>query len=210
MSVEQDHYEALLATFCHHHRAVELLRHHRPYFEKIPSIRRSGDSIITIPLPVVQVRQRLLNAPNPQEAPYELIPLPADLAILMCDPEWQIKSGVEVFVFIHLFGEGLYDLLRRWRETQVALSRGYHWEMPLRYQHIFSEGADKQYPLFVLSPYSSTRIQRGLQGAYLPHVVMPGDPVAETEPEAIAPSASDPTPPADFSHSRSETDGDAD
>jgi hypothetical protein len=174
MSVSQDHYEELLASFSHHHRAVELLRNYRPYFEKIPSIRRSSESVITIPLPVVKVRQKLLQSSKPSnETPYELIEIPCDLALLMCDPEWQIKTEVEVFVFIHRPGEELSDLLRRWRETQVLLSRGYSWEMPLQYQHIFSEGADKPFPLFVLSTETSDRIKRGLKGACLPYVTMP-------------------------------------
>ncbi|MGB8698339.1 MAG: hypothetical protein WCD18_02895 [Thermosynechococcaceae cyanobacterium] len=173
LSVQQDHYEALLASFCHPQRAVELLRHHRPYFEKIPSIRRADESVIAIPLPVVKVRQRIGPNPASHETPYELITISCDLAFLMCDPEWQIKTSVEVFVFIHRPGEELSDLLRRWRETQVLLSRGYSWEMPLRYQHIFSEGADKLYPMFVLSPDTSDRIQRGLMGAGLPQATLP-------------------------------------
>jgi hypothetical protein len=175
MSVLQDHYEELLASFSHHHRAVELLRHHRPYFEKIPSIRRSGESIITIPLPIVKVRQRQQpQGANPHyDSSYELITLPCDLAFLMCDPEWKIKTDVEIFVFIHRPTEDLSDLLRRWRETQVLLSRGYSWEMPLQHQHIFSEGADKPYPLFVLSTETIERIKEGLKGAGLPHGTVP-------------------------------------
>jgi hypothetical protein len=173
MPAPQTHYEELLASFSHHRRAAELLRHHRPYFEKIPSIRRSEESIVTIPLPIIKVKQRLFTPTHAnQDTPYELITIPCDLALLMCDPEWQIKTGVEIFIFIHRFGEELSDLLRRWRETQVLLSRGYSWEMPLRYQHIFSEGADKAYPLFVLSPETSERIKRGLKGATLPHVIL--------------------------------------
>jgi hypothetical protein len=184
MSVSQDHYEELLASFSHHHRAVELLRNYRPYFERIPSIRRSSESVITIPLPVVKVRQKLLQSSKPSnETPYELIEIPCDLALLMCDPEWQIKTEVEVFVFIHRPGEELSDLLRRWRETQVLLSRGYSWEMPLQYQHIFSEGADKPFPLFVLSTETSDRIKRGLKGACLPHVTMPVKTEREDLPE---------------------------
>jgi hypothetical protein len=173
MPAPQTHYEELLASFSHHRRAAELLRHHRPYFEKIPSIRRSEESIITIPLPIIKVKQRLFSASQSnRDTPSELITIPCDLALLMCDPEWQIKTGIEIFIFIHRFGEELSDLLRRWRETQVFLSRGYSWEMPVRYQHIFSEGADKAYPLFVLSPETSERIKRGLKGATLPHVVL--------------------------------------
>lgn len=172
MSVLQNHYETLLASFSHHHRAVELLRHHRPYFEKIPSIRRSSESVITIPLPLVKVRQRQIANPS-HDSPYELITIPCDLAFLMCDPEWQIKTDVEIFVFIHRPAEGLSDLLRRWRETQVLLSRGYSWEMPLHHQHIFSEGVDKPYPLFVLSTETAEYIRDGLRGASLPSVTTP-------------------------------------
>jgi hypothetical protein len=173
MSASPNHYEELLASFSHHRRAAELLRHHRPYFERIPSIRRSEESIITIPLPIIKVKQRLSSLPHANhDTPYELITIPCDLALLMCDPEWQIKTGIEIFIFIHRVGEELSDLLRRWRETQVLLSRGYSWEMPLRYQHIFSEGADKAYPLFVLSPETSERIRRGLKGATLPQVTL--------------------------------------
>jgi hypothetical protein len=173
MLAPEIHYEELLASFSHHRRAAELLRHHRPYFEKIPSIRRSEESIITIPLPIIKVKQRLFQPLHVNhDTPYELITIPCDLALLMCDPEWQIKTGIEIFIFIHRFNEELSDLLRRWRETQVLLSRGYSWEMPLRYQHIFSEGADKAYPLFVLSPETPERIRRGLKGATLPQVTL--------------------------------------
>jgi hypothetical protein len=173
MSTLHDHYEELLATYSSHQRAVELLRLYRPYFEKIPSIRRSSESIITIPLPVVKVRQK--NNPESTsglDCPQELIALPCDLAFLMCDPEWQIKTGIEVFIFIHRPQEELSHLLRRWRETQVLLSRGYSWEMPLRHQHIFNEGGEKLYPLFVLSEDSVPRIKRGLKGAALPFAVV--------------------------------------
>jgi hypothetical protein len=190
MLVPQTHYEELLANLSHHRGAVELLKHHRPYFERIPSIRRSEESVITIPLPIVRVKQRLLQPPkSSHDVSYELITIPCDLALLMCDPEWQIKTEVEIFVFIHRFGEDLSDLLRRWRETQVLLSRGYSWEMPLRYQHIFSEGADKAYPLFVLSPETAERIKHGLKGAALPQVTLsvPEEPydVQPQETEAV-------------------------
>lgn len=173
MSSPQSHYEELLASFSDQRRAAELLKHHRPYFEKIPSIRRADESIITIPLPIIKVKQRLFQPPKVgHDIPYELITIPCDLALLMCDPEWQIKTDIEVFVFIHRFGEELSDLLSRWRETQVLLSRGYSWEMPLHYQHIFSEGAEKAYPLFVLAPQTSSRIHQGLKGAALPAVTI--------------------------------------
>jgi hypothetical protein len=172
MPVYQSHYEELLATYSNHQCAVELLKQHRPYFEKIPSIRRSGDSIITIPLPVVQVRQKLPQLElKSSDSPYELITLPCDLSLLMCDPEWKIKTGVEIFVFIHRPQEDFSSLVNRWRQTQVLLSRGYTWEMPLHFQHIFNEGAEKMYPLFVIFAETSERIKRGLKGAFLPYVV---------------------------------------
>ncbi|NCJ05370.1 hypothetical protein GS597_02340 [Synechococcales cyanobacterium C] len=171
MSVPPAHYEELLATYSHHHHAVELLRQYRPYFEKVPSIRRSEESVITIPLPVVQVRQHSTpGSKRSLDCPYELISLPCDLALLMCDPEWQIKTGVEIFVFIHRSHEDFSDLLSRWRETQIALSRGYSWQMPQRYAHIFNEGAEKFYPLFVIFAETPERVRRGLKGAFLPTV----------------------------------------
>lgn len=178
MPVYQSHYEELLATYSNHQHAVELLRQYRPYFEKIPSIRRSRDSIITIPLPVVQVRQRQAHLKS-SESPYELISLPCDLSLLMCDPEWKIKTGIEIFVFIHHPHEDLSDLIGRWRQTQVLLSRGYSWEMPLRFQHIFNEGAEKMYPLFVVFADTSDRIKRGLKGAFLPYITQTVDPEAQ-------------------------------
>ena len=165
MPVSPSHYEELLATYSNHRKAVELLRQYRPYLEKIPSIRRSQDSLISIPLPVVQVRQQPTSSgKSPADCPYELIALPCDTAYLMCDPEWKIKTGIEIFVFIHRPGEDFSHLLNRWRQTQVLLSRGYSWEMPLRYQHIFNEGAEKMYPLFVVfsgtPERGETRIKR--------------------------------------------------
>jgi hypothetical protein len=169
MPVHQSHYEELLATYSNHQNVVALLRQYRPYFEKVPSIRRSQDSVVTIPLPVVQVRQTAET--HLSHSPYELIQLPCDLALLMCDPEWKIKTGVEILVFIYRPGEDFSDLLNRWRQTQVLLSCGYNWEMPLRFQHIFNEGAEKIYPLFILFSEVPERIGRGLKGAGLPFVL---------------------------------------
>jgi hypothetical protein len=125
---------------------------------------------------------------------YELITIPCDLALLMCDPEWQIKTDVEIFIFIHRPTEGLSDLLRRWRETQVLLSRGYSWEMPLQHQHIFSEGADKPYPLFILSSETPELIQRGLKGARLPHIIVMSPNESEHPTEATAIQAEESLP----------------
>ena len=88
----------------------------------------------------------------------------------MCDPEWKIKTGVEIFVFIHRPQEDFSDLLGRWRQTQVLLDKEYEWLMPPRYKHILSEGANTIYPLFVIFAETPERIIRGLQGAFLPFV----------------------------------------
>lgn len=170
MAVQAFHYEERLATYSNHRNAVELLRQYRPYLEQVPSIRRAQESVITIPLPLVQVQQQG-GRQNTVETPYELIALPCDIAILMCDPEWKVKTGVEILVYIHRPGEDFSHLLNRWRQTQVLLSRGYSWEMPLRYQHVFNEGAEKMYPLFVVFSETSERVKRGLKGAFLPYVV---------------------------------------
>ncbi|MGB7413322.1 MAG: hypothetical protein WA902_03855 [Thermosynechococcaceae cyanobacterium] len=183
MPVHQSHYEELLATYSNHQNAVALLRQYRPYFEKVPSIRRSQDSVVTIPLPVIQVRQQIEN--SLANSPYELVKLPCDLALLMCDPEWKIKTGVEIIVFIYRPGEDFSDLLNRWRQAQVLFSRGYNWEMPLRFQHIFNEGAEKVYPLFILFADAPERIERGLKGAGLPFVIHTA-PQEEAEPTPAA------------------------
>lgn len=191
MPVYKSHYEELLATYSNHHHAVELLRQYRPYFEKIPSIRRSRDSVITIPLPVVQVRRRIPQSElKSSDSSYELISLPCDISFLMCDPEWKIKTGVEILIFIHRPQEDFSDLVSRWRQTQVALSRGYTWEMPQHFQHIFNEGAEKMYPLFVLFEDTSERIKRGLKGAFLPYVVQNVDITSEEKSEASVGAAS--------------------
>jgi hypothetical protein len=89
----------------------------------------------------------------------------------MCDPEWKIKTGVEIFIFIHRPHEDFSDLLGRWRQTQVWLDKDYEWLMPPRHSHILSEGTNTIYPLFVLFPDTLDRIKRGLLGANLPFVV---------------------------------------
>lgn len=168
---KQSHYEVLLAEYSNHSAAIALLKQHRPYLEMVPSLRRPDESVITIPLPIVRLRQ---TASAPKErgvvTAAEATFLPCDVAILMCDPEWKIKTGVEIFVFIHRPQEDFSDLLRRWRQIQVLLDKDYEWLMPPRYQHIFSEGANTIYPLFVVFAETPERIKRGLQGACLPFV----------------------------------------
>jgi hypothetical protein len=172
MSVKRTHYEELLAEYSNAGSAIALLKRYRPYLELLPSMRRPGESLITIPLPIIKRR-----SPVPQSGQHGTsasssasLCLPCDIAILMCDPEWKIKTGVEIFVFIHRPEEDFSDLLGRWRQTQVSLAPGYEWDMPLRYRHILSEGADNIYPLFVVFEGTPDRIKRGLKGAFLPFV----------------------------------------
>lgn len=173
MSIKQAHYEEVLADCSHHAGAIALLKHYRPYLEMIPSMRRSDESVIAIPLPLVRVRKSspAKSAWETETVSGETIRLPCEVAILMCDPEWKIKTGVEIFVFIHRPQEDFSDLLNRWRQTQICLDQPYEWIMPPRHQHILSEGADETRPLFVLFPETPDRIRRGLRGAHLPFVV---------------------------------------
>ncbi len=180
MPVKQSDYEASLAEYSNQETAIALLKKHRPYLEMIPSMRRPDESVITIPLPIVRIRNSYpptahKNFITTQEA----VCLPCDVAILMCDPEWKIKTGVEIFIFIHRPHEDFSDLLSRWRQTQVLLDKDYEWLMPPRYQHILSEGNDRIYPLFVVFPETPQRIQRGLLGAYLPFVMQSSEVVVE-------------------------------
>jgi len=184
MPVKQSDYEVSLAAYSNQEAAIALLKKHRPYLEMIPSMRRPAQSVIAIPLPIVRLRKppsstghNSVNLTAVQEA----ICLPCDVGILMCDPEWKIKMGVEIFIFIHRPHEDFSDLLTRWRQTQVLLDKDYEWLMPPRYKHIISEGANRIYPLFVVFPETPERIVRGLLGAGLPYVVEIPEPVAEEE-----------------------------
>ncbi len=170
MATQKVFYEEALAEYSDATAAIALLRQYRPYLEMIPSMRRPDESLITIPLPIVRLRGAIAasSGVNPTGRAGETLCLPCDIAILMCDPEWKIKTGVEIFVFIHRPEEDFSDLLGRWRHTQVHLSRGYEWNMPFRYRHILSEGADSTYPLFVIFEDTPERIKRGLKGAFLP------------------------------------------
>jgi hypothetical protein len=176
MSIDKLDYEKLLAKYSNHIEAVELLKQYRPYLEMIPSIRRSEESLITMPLPVIKLHKVLLgqiNQLSPISATSKTVLLPCDLAYLMCDPEWKIKMGGEIFIFIHRPEEDLSDLLARWRQTQVVLDHDYEWVMPQYYRHIISEGAEHLYPLFVLFSQTPEHIKRGLIGAHLPFVIAP-------------------------------------
>jgi hypothetical protein len=163
MPVKKSHYEATLAEYSNNSEAIALLKQHRPYLEMIPSLRRPDDSIITIPLPIVRFR-------STSTTDAHTTCLPCDIAIIMCDPEWKIKTGVEIVLFIHRPHEDFSDLLGRWRKTQVLLDKDYEWLMPLRHRHILSDGANTVYPLFIVFNETSERIQRGLVGAALPFI----------------------------------------
>jgi len=169
MTVTKAQYEELLTGCSSAVGAIALLKGYRPYLEMLPSMRRPLESVITIPLPVIRFRSS--TGKSSQIGDREAVCLPCDIAFLMCDPEWKIKTGVEIFVFIHQPQEDFSDLLSRWRQTQVYLSRGYEWDMPLRYRHVLSEGADNTYPLFVVFDETPDRIKRGLKGSFLPYVL---------------------------------------
>jgi hypothetical protein len=177
MSIQPSDYEQLLAKYSDCNEAIILLKQYRPYLEMIPSIRRSEESLITIPLPVVKLRKVSVGQQFSEFSPItsisKTILIPCDLAYLMCDPEWKIKMGGEIVIFIQRPEEDLSDLLSRWRQTQVLLGNDYEWIMPQYYRHIISEGAEHLYPLFVLFSQTSEHIKKGLAGAHLPCVIAP-------------------------------------
>jgi hypothetical protein len=182
MTVKQADYEELLAEYSDHLGAIALLKEFRPYLEMIPSLRRPEESVITVPLPLVRIRGAKSAAMGEAS---EVLRLPCEVAILMCDPEWKIKTGGDILVFIHRPQEDFSDLLGRWRQTQICLNKGYEWLMPDQYQHILSEAAEETYPLFVVFPETPERIKRGLRGASLPFVTQ----VIDSEDEfALVPS----------------------
>ncbi|MDJ1177146.1 hypothetical protein [Roseofilum capinflatum] len=171
MTIKKSHYEALLAEYSNLKSAIALLRQYRPYVEFLPSLRRPEESLISIPLPIVDLKPREIISEGIHQPPVGLTRLPCDLGFLMCDPEWKIKTGVEIFVFIHRPGEDVSDLLGRWRQTQVWLDGDYQWVMPRNYSHIISEGSEKILPIFILFPETPERIKRGLEGAGLPFLI---------------------------------------
>ena len=172
-SVKKSDYETLLARYTTRSGAIALLKQHRPYLEALPSIRRPEQSLITIPLPVVRIRRPELTTNNPLQTktPRVATSIPCDLAILMCDPEWKIKMGTEIIVFIHRPEEDFSDLVNRWRKTQVYLDQDYEWLMPPNEQHMISEAAEEINPLFVVFEGKRDRIKQGLAGAGFPYVV---------------------------------------
>jgi hypothetical protein len=189
----QSHYEESLADYSDHLGAIALLKRFRPYLEMIPSMRRPNESVITIPLPVVRIRDAApaISATDISITAGQMVRLPCDVGILMCDPEWKIKTGVEIFVFIHRPQEDFSELLGRWRQTQIWLDKGYEWMMPPRHRHILSEGADETHPLFVTFPETPDRIRRGLRGASLPYVTESIYSAEEEQQESLETSAND-------------------
>ncbi|XZO03335.1 MAG: hypothetical protein ACM65L_06325 [Microcoleus sp.] len=173
MFIKQYNYEALLAQYSESSAALELLKKYRFYMEMVPSIRRSDDSLIAIPLPIARLREGVSYAGigGASISAGQAVCLPCDLVILMCDPEWKVKIGVEILIFIHRPDEDFSELLGRWRQCQVWLDKDYEWVMPHRYRHIFSDRAEAIHPLFVLFDETPELIQRGLMGAGLPFVV---------------------------------------
>lgn len=171
MPVKSFYYETLLAEYSNRDAAIALLKQHRPYLEMIPSMRRPYDSVIPLPLPMVRIRHPKPSQSSTQSTPSTARILDCDVAILMCDPEWKIKMGVEILVFIHRPHEDFSELLMRWRTTQLHLDKDYEWIMPQRYEDVISEGAERVYPLFVVFPSTPERIHRGLAGASLPYIV---------------------------------------
>ncbi len=157
-------YETLLCAYSNQLEAINLLKQYRPYFELIPSLRRPMDSLITIPLPVIKISNLKDSDQN-----YQLM---CDVALLMCDPEWKIKTGKEIFIFIHRPEEEFSALLNRWRQVEVLLGNEYSWLLPWKYHQIMNEKAEYLYPLFVTCSYTPDRVKRGLRGAYLPSVAI--------------------------------------
>ncbi len=187
MPVKQSDYEVLLSEYSDCYGAIALLKKHRSYLEMLPSLRRPQESLITIPLPVVRLRNPQVSDEHFSSGLVSPIAtqLSCDLVVLMCDPEWKVKMGAEIVVFIHRPQEDFSDLLRRWRRTQVSLSQDYEWVMPHRYKHILSEGAEQIYPLFVLFPETPERIKKGLAGACLPFVVQTLEILTEDDEENL-------------------------
>jgi len=172
MTVKQSHYEDVLARYSRAEDTIALLRRHRPYLEAIPSLRRPNESLIPIPFPLIRLHDEIVQGGlNNAIGAHETICLPCELGAIMCDPDWKIKLGIEIFILVHRPNEDLSDLLLRWRQIQVLLSKGYEWVMPHRYRHIFCDASERIFPLFVLFDETPERVRRGLEGALLPYVV---------------------------------------
>lgn len=167
-------YEELLANCCHYESVLSILTQHRPYFEALPSIRRLQESMVIIPLP--NVRSKEVLEIGGQITTRECIrSIPCDIALMICDPEWKIKTGIEIVLFIQRPKEEFSSLLQRWRQTQIELGQGVEWLMPRKYRHLLAEGTVDPHPLFVVSMPAenegcdrAVRTIHGLTGAGLP------------------------------------------
>ena len=180
-----------------------MLKQHRPYLEMLPSMRRPQESIVTIPLPNISIRRAIDGHLGPVSTRREVVSLPCDSVMLMCDPEWKIKTGVDVVLFIHRPDEDFSELLSRWRHTQILLSENYEWLMPMQHEHLLNEGSERPYPLFITFPQTPERIIRGLNGAGLPVIVY--KPTLWSDPEERA----DLVDPPQFESEELTDDGDA-
>jgi len=143
-------YETLLANCCHYDGLLSILMQHRPYFEALPSVRRPSESMVAIPLPNVRSRE-VLETGGIIDTSYRIRQLPCDVAVIMCDPEWKIKTGIEIVLFIQRPGEDLSDLLNRWRQTQIELGQGVEWLMPRKHKHLLAEGTETPHPFLLYS-----------------------------------------------------------
>ena len=183
MNFKQSDYEKLLAEYSCRHGAIALLQQYRPYLETLPSTRRPEESLFSIPLPIVRIRQPQYNSGITATGDSSKVatPLPCDLGIIMYDPEWKIKMGTEILIFIQRPHEDFSGLLSRWRKSQVYLDRDYEWIMPLGEEHMLSEAAEKIYPLFVLFKSTPDRIKQGLKGAGLPFIIEESHVVVDEE-----------------------------
>jgi hypothetical protein len=183
MSITKTDYEIVLTEFSNREKVISLLGKYRPYLEMLPSMRRPIDSVVSIPLPLARVRnlKEVSGDSISTLSTNETITIPCDIAILMCDPEWKIKMGVEIMIFIHRPNEDFSDLLRRWRQTQIYLDKEYEWVMPQTEQHMFSDIAEEIYPFFILFPDTLERIKKGLTGASLPFIEYKYDIIKEEE-----------------------------
>jgi len=151
----------------------------------VPSLRRPQDSVITIPLPIVKIRhfrsEESLASTNTL-----IVQLPCDLAILMCDPEWKVKLGVEILIFIYHGEEEFSQLLGRWRKTQIYLEKEYEWLMPFGEEHIFSDKAERILPLFIVFQHTPEHIKKGLINAGLPCLIQQPTEMNEGKVEIVA------------------------
>ena len=130
--------------------------------------------MVAIPLPNIRSRE-ISETGGIIDTSYRIRQLPCDVALMMCDPEWKIKTGIEIVLFIQRPNEDFSDLLSRWRRTQVELGQGVEWLMPRQHKHLLAEGTETPHPLFVVFTAEAgepsareARIIRGLTGAGLP------------------------------------------